>query len=586
MQHFEKLYDFFQTVPSFRQTRMLPTRVVQFANASQFRQYQVTDWEYGHYEFNGSRDWIAFGPSIPDHGLAHEYVHLLVTRGGLRPAAWLGEGIAELFSTVRGSAEGTVVGDPVEHRLRTLLGGAPVSVETLALIGPEEYLRFAPSIAGRFYAQSWALTHMLYLAPEYSPRFDEMLAAAGRGQPTPDAMQSIYARGLEQIAGDLAAYWRDRPKRLKVFPHRFGQAAAANVENVPVSPFERSLVIADLYAVMGKEDLAKRAFAAVDRDHSALDEIRSAGRKRAAALAAIYLHLARLAGTQTVATITKVFELPEVQDSGGPEHDAMTAELFYEFAMFAREAKLPPEKVISALSTAVRLRPDYLEARSKLGYAYLNGKDYTAALAAFEQVPQGSEVTSAALNGFCGIAMAYVDSGRYDEAAGLIIKARDWARGAIDMTQADQTALHIGQTAARFHLNAGNLAEAQQHATNARRYASQKADIDELARVLDLAAARSKGQFATRTGESLKRARGTTQSLECTPKGALLKVMVDGKSVLFDLPGPESVEVTGSAATSIELRCGPLKALSVSLEYAPPGVLSPASVGMIRRMEF
>ena len=61
---------------------------------------------------------------------------------------------------------------------------------------------------------------------------------------------------------------------------------------------------------------------------------------------------------------------------------------------------------------------------------------------------------------------------------------------------------------------------------------------------------------------------------------------VDGKEMLFDLPDPDTVEVSSSGTTAVELRCGALKPFRVTVEYASPGISQPASAGVIRKMAF
>jgi hypothetical protein len=132
-------------------------------------------------------------------------------------------------------------------------------------------------------------------------------------------------------------------------------------------------------------------------------------------------------------------------------------------------------------------------------------------------------------------------------------------------------------------VQAGNLKEARAELDGVRKLAKSPADIRDLDRLDALIAARSKGRLASRPGEKLLRAEGTAQALDCPVSGALLRVLVGDKEMVFDLPDPAAVEVLSGSA---DLHCGKLQTFHVIVEYAPPGVASKASAGIVRRVAF
>ena len=67
------------------------------------------------------------------------------------------------------------------------------------------------SRAGIFYAESWALTHMLYLAPDYQAHFGEFVMALHEGKTAAEACRIAWNRSPDQVFADLRTYF-DRKK--------------------------------------------------------------------------------------------------------------------------------------------------------------------------------------------------------------------------------------------------------------------------------------------------------------------------------------------------------------------------------------
>jgi hypothetical protein len=57
--------------------------------------------------------------------------------------------------------------------------------------------------AAMFYAESWALAHMLKLSPAYAPRFPQLLEHLTSGMLSVQALEAVYARPLDSIDRDL-----------------------------------------------------------------------------------------------------------------------------------------------------------------------------------------------------------------------------------------------------------------------------------------------------------------------------------------------------------------------------------------------
>jgi hypothetical protein len=142
------------------------------------------------------------------------------------------------------------------------------------------------------------------------------------------------------------------------------------------------------------------------------------------------------------------------------------------------------------------------------------------------------------------------------------------------------------------HLETGDLAAARRDLETCRKYAKTEAETTRTTQMARMIDARSKPAAGVQPGEKLRSVAGTAQNLEC-PAGvsgpARLHVLAGGQPVMFDLPEAAAVELARAASTpgttALDLRCGPLRPIALSVEYAPP-LAGSASTGIVRRIEF
>ena len=108
----------------------------------------------------------------------HEYIHFLMQHSGIRLPIWLNEGLAELYSSIELVGREARIGKPIEGRAIQLQRKKPIPFERLFRITPEspEYKSWRHG-KGTFYAQSWALVHLLAYGKTDLPKeaFGELL---------------------------------------------------------------------------------------------------------------------------------------------------------------------------------------------------------------------------------------------------------------------------------------------------------------------------------------------------------------------------------------------------------------------------
>ncbi len=170
----------------------------------------------------------------------HEYAHLIVANVARNIPVWLNEGLAEYYSTYRveSGGRGAVLGAAIPSHLALLNDESPMPLAELLAVAPDSPLYNEGSRRSVFYAQSWALAHMLQLGePRRMPELGQFLSLVGQGVPAGDAWARAF--GAEPIERDLGSYVRRRlfsayrykfPEKIATFDGVAAPLAAADAE--------------------------------------------------------------------------------------------------------------------------------------------------------------------------------------------------------------------------------------------------------------------------------------------------------------------------------------------------------------------
>ena len=181
LQWLEQLRAFFATQTGLEAEVRPPVRVIGFASRKEYDSYRITPIADAFYVGTESRDYIVLPSLAPAQfrSAAHEYAHVVIHAAGFHPPRWLDDGLAEVMSTVRFTDSGTLVGAEVPAHRQTLRAGRWIALgKVLAQDQQDQANRSASAL---FYAEAWALTHMLLFSPEYAPHFPERdVRAPGR----------------------------------------------------------------------------------------------------------------------------------------------------------------------------------------------------------------------------------------------------------------------------------------------------------------------------------------------------------------------------------------------------------------------
>ncbi len=162
-------------------------RVVLFDSEKEFREYAPGETTAGLYQSGLERDYIVTyaGGELP-RVVTHEFVHFLLNQTPAPLPHWFEEGTAELYSNAQINSKRVRIGKELEAHMDLLLArpwltAVQLTAERPVLPEKEQDIEQAENM---FYAESWALVHMLNLSPNYRdhmPQFVMLLAAGHRG---------------------------------------------------------------------------------------------------------------------------------------------------------------------------------------------------------------------------------------------------------------------------------------------------------------------------------------------------------------------------------------------------------------------
>jgi len=233
--------------------------------------------------------------------------------------------------------------------------------------------------------------------------------------------------------------------------------------------------------------------------------------------------------------------------------------LCYRYAVLADEMDVPAAEIERALQQAIKLKPDFDDARFKLALLKSNASDFAGAVSDFRAMAKPAP--QQAYGYWMALAYALSESGRREEAKDSAKQALSLAASPEQRARAMQIA-YVADTdlTVRFARDAnGNL----QLVTT--RVPHGSADFNPF----------------VEAGDHIQVATGNLQEVLCS--GGKLNGFVvasEGKTLTLSVPDPTHVLMRSG---SHNFYCGPLTATTVTVEYA---VAEKSSAGILRGIEF
>jgi tetratricopeptide (TPR) repeat protein len=537
LQWFEQLRGFFLQQTGLTLDHLPAVRVIAFGSPSEYAPYRLRSAD-AYYVGAEAQDYIVM-PGLGSsefHTAAHEYAHLILHASGLRYPDWLKEGLAEFFSTVHVSESGSGLGGDLPARSQLLRRHAWMPLSDLLALPEESVWPADRERAGLFYAQSWALTDMLFLSAEYGPHFPELVAALSFGAPGSEALTKVYAKPLDQIMRDLHA-WVDGRGSPPI--HLPGVAAPSGVAEVSdVSEFASRSLLAELLMATGELDRAEALYRDLDREAPGNADI-------AAALGTIALRRGDDDGARR--------EWKRAIRAGVTD-----ARLCYRYAVLAGVAGLSDDEVRPALERAVELRPDFDDARYLLALLEKNASHYETAvtqLRAMRRIAPGRQydywsILSDALN----------ELHQYPDAKAAADQASRYATSPTQRARAAQLA-YMAQTDLAVQFVRDSSGRAQMVTTRVPHESDWNPFIE--------------------AGDDMRQVQGSVKEIDCGGDVTRFVVEAGGQRLKLTIEDPSRVRMRNAPP---EFVCGSQEANYVLVEYAVSK--NKGTDGLIRGVEF
>jgi tetratricopeptide (TPR) repeat protein len=359
-QQLERLHDIFgQSSAAYHLP--LPVRVFVFGSNREFARFRPSTVAKGFFQSGPERDYIA----VLDTGgetrraLQHEYIHLVLHHSTASLPLWLEEGTAEFYSTLRAEGNELVVGVPVPVHLQVLRRERWLSAAQFFSLDRRSPLRDEAARVGVFYAQSWALTHMLNMVSglrQHMPRFATLLED---GAPAALAIEQAFGVSAEGLLDRLEHYVAEG--KFPVGRVLGGRGEELEAEVLPADEITVASAHAELLVLMNHGKAAAEVLRRLPADQP---------------------------GTQTALAMLALAEGRDQQAAGhflkAIELGSTAAAPYFEYGMLLRDQGAPEDKVRPYLLEAAGRNPRHAEAQFLLGLMEQRAGRHREAIARFE----------------------------------------------------------------------------------------------------------------------------------------------------------------------------------------------------------
>lgn len=494
-----------------------------------FRAVRPSEATKGFYQSAPDRDYIVLGHGLgadPARVTFHEYTHLVLNHTTGPLPQWLEEGLAEFYSTVQARQNRIAFAIPIPEHLRLLAAVPWLPAEELTQVHKGSAHFADPRRAGVFYAQSWALVHMLRLQAPYRQGFGALLTALAAGEPQAAAFQRVLGTSLAQSIIDLQGYLAQGS--LAVVEAAIESGPDAEAPAAASADLAGELAYAGLALQSGHPEVAAKVYRGIEKGPVTAQSAAALG----------FLALAQKRDSDAKAHFERALQFAGVE-----------AQVPFEYAMLLRQQGGSPQTVERYLRRTIEIQPKHAEAHFLLGIAAANGNRHADALPHLEQAlavfPRQSYFWHA-------LAISQHQLGRTAEARRAAERALDTA-STPDQAEMARAALRLGQPAAPT-------------------VTSTKPDVV------------TPKSWQNPQGDA--KVEGVLERIDCLGESARFHVRANGKPQAFWVEKPGEVLLKNLSSVTFEFRCGPQKPVPVAVEYraAPDGARM--TVGVVTGIEF
>lgn len=495
-----------------------PIRVLLFASAVDYAALKPAAPARAFFQSGAERDYIIAqaGDSTTLRAAGHEYVHAVIHHTSVRLPRWLEEGLADFFSTAEIRKNSGHIGEPVQEHLGILQNFPWLDAEQLAAVTASSPEYRDAERAGVFYAESWALVHMLMLEAGWRGGMSGFLSRMADGEEVEAAFEAAFPKSMNGAVGDLAAYVRRRRFASEDLELDAAPVAAALPKAERLAGPEGQVTSAEVALLSGRPELAEGLYQSLARDYP--DSPASS------------------TGLATLALQRSDYETARRHLARAIELGARDASTYVEYAMLVRDTKGSRADVRKYLEQAIAANPRHPEAQFLLGLMDAADKHSDAAIQhykiAVDVLPRQSSFWHA-------LAMAYLEAGQRPA-------ARNAARNALD------------SAALPHEREAAEAAVALTETEPAKQPGPRRAGSGVNVVIPESWKGRKPDHRLT----------GKLVLVECRPEGVRFHVEGESAKVVLTATHPNDIELRNFPSASREFPCGPQKNLPVIAEYS------------------
>jgi len=389
--------------------------IVAFRDEQSFAPYRPRDNVAAYTLAFPERLYLVMQDLVPEHYpvAMHEYTHVVINQAGMKLPLWLEEGFAELYATLTPMARKIVVGRVIPGRLQMAQAGL-IDLREVLTADRRSALYREGDRTGIYYAESWALVHMLKFNETYSTKFDRVLELIGRGEASDRALQSVYNKPVGEIQSDLQNYVHSDHFREGVIHGKLDKAIPAP-RPAEVDPIVIAVLLAGIEA-------------RGPRREDALQTLQQLARANPGKL----LPIESLAWVQLNGPDPKTAIEPFRQALAEGTRDA---NLCFQFAVRLRSA-IPESDYVAAVRRAAEIDPAFSAAQQQLAAHAFNSHDYAEAVRRLHLVRKLER--SHAFAYYRALSFAAFQTGDLEEARSAAGRARQYAANPVEKGQADE----------------------------------------------------------------------------------------------------------------------------------------------------
>ena len=261
---FEQVHDLFSSWNAREAASSPKVHIIVFQSDQEYAQYQPNRLADAYFVSGETGDFIVTRKLTREtYPVAvHEYVHLVVKRSRLKITTAMNEGLSEFYSTLKITKAGIEIGTPPVVRLLALRSARLFSLSSLFAVDTRSAVYQDRALTEAFYAESWALTHMLLLSPEYRDKSTSYVRDMAKGPDPLTALERITGKSDAQISNDLQHYVRRDRFVTALLDAKWDEHRAAP-EVSQATPREAGMALAGLLDAIGRHAEARARYQAL-----------------------------------------------------------------------------------------------------------------------------------------------------------------------------------------------------------------------------------------------------------------------------------------------------------------------------------